>query len=413
MVTADMEFLTGIKETDELEGHLGVLFEGHLWLKQEEKAQEILKAVLDRFPETEQTANLVGKYLVSVGEIDGQGDVKQWTKEMVRNRPGSVLARKQLRQMIMDGELSNDAIDSICDKWREAEPNDPQVLFRIAAAYFRAEQLDKAAVVIDEALNMILKGNSDDPGNFMADSHLQWTYKLCARIALARKDYATALASATALQMLPKETKSTGYDYEGMIWLEVGRLDKATEAFVYALEKGSKQAPEKLAETYRALTGGDDGFDKWLVAAQMKYELAGDRPQAKAFSAIDLEGNKLSLDELKGKVVVLNFWFKDCGPCKREMPGLNQMVQDYAGKDVVFIAPALDNAEKLTKFLKKSEFNYQVVAEANDLAETYEVTSFPTHVIIDRDGRVEARITGGTLDRHDDIRPFIEKALTR
>ena len=64
---------------------------------------------------------------------------------------------------------------------------------------------------------------------------------------------------------------------------------------------------------------------------------------APAFSLTSLEGEKFELAALRGKVVVLNFWFTGCAPCVAEFGELNSLVHKFKNKGVVFIAPTLDN----------------------------------------------------------------------
>jgi thiol-disulfide isomerase/thioredoxin len=60
--------------------------------------------------------------------------------------------------------------------------------------------------------------------------------------------------------------------------------------------------------------------------------------EAPEFDVVAVDGKRLKLSALKGKVVVLNFWFIGCAPCIAELPALNKLVDEYKGEDVVFIA---------------------------------------------------------------------------
>ena len=60
------------------------------------------------------------------------------------------------------------------------------------------------------------------------------------------------------------------------------------------------------------------------------------------FSAVDMNGKTYSLSSLKGKIVVINFWFVECKPCLIEMPDLNEIVEKYKSEEVVFLAFALN-----------------------------------------------------------------------
>src|SRR4051812_43635177 len=66
-----------------------------------------------------------------------------------------------------------------------------------------------------------------------------------------------------------------------------------------------------------------------------------EKPMAPAFSLTSLEGERFDLAALRGKVVVLNFWFTGCAPCVAEFGKLNGLVNKFKNKEVVFIAPTL------------------------------------------------------------------------
>jgi thiol-disulfide isomerase/thioredoxin len=78
--------------------------------------------------------------------------------------------------------------------------------------------------------------------------------------------------------------------------------------------------------------------------------------EAFPFSATDISGNNYSLDELKGKVIVINFWFVECKPCVMEMPELNKLVEKHKNKEVVFLGFANNDKPKIEKFLKTKSF---------------------------------------------------------
>src|SRR5215213_2223246 len=88
------------------------------------------------------------------------------------------------------------------------------------------------------------------------------------------------------------------------------------------------------------------------------------RTVAPAFNVTSLDGKKFELASLRGKVVVLNFWFTGCPPCLSEIPKLNRLVDEFKEKDVVFIAPTWDNVVALQTFLKDHPFKYEVIPNA-------------------------------------------------
>ncbi len=104
-----------------------------------------------------------------------------------------------------------------------------------------------------------------------------------------------------------------------------------------------------------------------------------------SFSTTDISGKKYSLESCKGKVVVMNFWFIGCYPCIKEIPKLNKLVNKYQGKNVLFLAFALDKKERLLPFLNKNHFNYTIIPESQTISDNYDVNIYPTHIIIDKD----------------------------
>ncbi len=113
------------------------------------------------------------------------------------------------------------------------------------------------------------------------------------------------------------------------------------------------------------------------------------------FKANDINGNKLNLKAMAGKVVVLNFWFIDCAPCRQEIPELNKLALSYANNpNVVFIAIALDQRADIQKFIKSNPFGYQIVADGREYADIYKLRSYPTNVVVDKEGKVRFHSSG-------------------
>lgn len=116
------------------------------------------------------------------------------------------------------------------------------------------------------------------------------------------------------------------------------------------------------------------------------------------FKTTDINRNKLNLQEMKGKIVVFNFWFINCPPCKREIPELNKLVEKYKDRnDVVFIAVALDEKSDLKDFLKTTPFNYTIVDAGRWIAAEIGINTFPTNVVVDQNGIVQFHATGYSL----------------
>lgn len=104
--------------------------------------------------------------------------------------------------------------------------------------------------------------------------------------------------------------------------------------------------------------------------------------KAPNFNVKTIKGETLKLSELKGKVVVINFWFGTCAPCIAEMPALNRLKEDYKTKDVVFIAFGRDDTQSIKDFLKNRNFNYHLVSSDYDLTKDYcLIGGWPTNMV--------------------------------
>lgn len=124
------------------------------------------------------------------------------------------------------------------------------------------------------------------------------------------------------------------------------------------------------------------------------YKMEG-KPLPK-FHFTDLNGNVYDATTTRGKTLVVNCWFIHCKPCNEEMPRLNQLVEQFANrKDILFVGLAFDPAEDLKKFLKKTAFNYAIVPDKEDyLMNDLQISGYPTHIIINKQGLVEKVIQG-------------------
>ena len=154
-----------------------------------------------------------------------------------------------------------------------------------------------------------------------------------------------------------------------------------------------------LKELQSKLMGGpaETAFEKGAVLTTFDLE--------------NMDGEKVSLESLKGKVVLINFWFINCPPCRMEIPDLNALKTEYAGKNVAFLAITFDRKNQVSEFLQKNPFDFQILPNARGIIETYGVQGFPTSVVIDKEGKVVNSKMGGSMNIKEELKVFIEEAL--
>ena len=189
---------------------------------------------------------------------------------------------------------------------------------------------------------------------------------------------------------------SAGAVYQYAIWTHLLSTNE------YSLKFINRNHPEEGFIIYKL---SEDEKNKKNAAAEARAAKAPKPNESKffttgqtisSFSAKDMEGNKYVLKDLKGKVVVLNFWFVNCGPCRMEMPQLNKIVDQYKDNpNIVFLASALDEKYEIEELMKQIPFKYHIIDGGRYIAQgKYGINLYPTHVILDKDGVVTFHTSG-------------------
>ena len=127
------------------------------------------------------------------------------------------------------------------------------------------------------------------------------------------------------------------------------------------------------------------------------------------FELKTLKNQLVSSSDLKNKLVVMNFWFIACKPCVNEMPELNRLVEKYKDEQIAFLAPSFDNEPSLIAFSKHTTFDYTILVNAKDVIQEMNISSYPTHLIIDRNGVIREILIGGSTHIYKNIDELIQK----
>jgi thiol-disulfide isomerase/thioredoxin len=114
------------------------------------------------------------------------------------------------------------------------------------------------------------------------------------------------------------------------------------------------------------------------------------------FSLPLLDGGARSLKDLRGKVVFLNFWATWCGPCRAEMPSMENLYSHLKSRGLEMLAVNLQEENKdVAAFMKQNNLSFPVALDRNgSIGDFYGVRAIPTTIIIDREGKMLSRITG-------------------
>lgn len=111
---------------------------------------------------------------------------------------------------------------------------------------------------------------------------------------------------------------------------------------------------------------------------------------APSFTLPSRSGDMVSLDKLKGQVVMLNFWASWCGPCRQEMPLLDQMHKRYSSLGFTLLGVNVEaNTQDAEKWLAQTPVTFPVLFDKeNKVSKLYDVNAMPSTVFIDRKGNV-------------------------
>jgi thiol-disulfide isomerase/thioredoxin len=134
-------------------------------------------------------------------------------------------------------------------------------------------------------------------------------------------------------------------------------------------------------------------------APQRKQEALADRQTAAApdFTFEDLDGNKVALASLRGKIVILDFWATWCGPCRKTMPLVEKFFTEKKSKDILVYGMNVwerGDKSKVKPFITERKFHFPILLGSNDIAEAYGVRGIPTLFVIDQQGRIAYRHVG-------------------
>jgi thiol-disulfide isomerase/thioredoxin len=123
-------------------------------------------------------------------------------------------------------------------------------------------------------------------------------------------------------------------------------------------------------------------------------------PLAPDFTLRTLDGRKITLSELRGKVILLDFWATWCSPCRESIPHLIQLYKTYQKKGLEVIGINMDkrDMETVRQFAMSMDIPYPVVIPPDQVERDYEVTGLPTTIFIDKKGRIREKLRGFTSE---------------
>jgi thiol-disulfide isomerase/thioredoxin len=389
-------------------------------------AKAYLLKLMQVFPKAEETSFAFNLYNYEYYKLTGQmieADLKDCLSRILRQFPEAPI----VSSINAIGYLSNES-QITAEQFEKAllplynEGHIPyHSLTQLPEIYLqRKQKTAKAKQLLEEAISQYESGSINHQYRLNVNHYYLYTailYHQLAKTCLFLQEYHEAIQAVSTALLLISKSNAEGNFSQSMLQTRAfafqnsGNLNMAMEDYKLLYQSGDTSAADSLKVLFPYCSNKEKTADE-LLASLQKNKAKKKNDTAPDFTGTDLQGNKVQLSSLKGKIVLLNFWGTGCGPCIVEMPELNKLVQKYKGSgEIIFLALTGDETAVLNQFFKnkKREFNYTVVNNTGMATENFQVQSLPIHIVIGRDGEILDRSVGARAD----IFEYLDRVITR
>ena len=182
---------------------------------------------------------------------------------------------------------------------------------------------------------------------------------------------------------------------QGKVLAQLGQLDAAKAAFQQCAQCDSPKDP-MLGRIRR-----------FAAEPELSYQ-----KRAPAFTVTALDGSKFTLDDMNGRVVLIDFWATWCGPCREELPEMKHIAKEFAGQPLVIISISWDSDDaKWKDFVAKNGMTWAQFRDADHkLTDKFGIDAIPHYFTIDSDGVLTSEMLGSGSDVEGKLKKLIARA---
>jgi thiol-disulfide isomerase/thioredoxin len=394
-------------------------------LGNKEDAEGLINEVKTKFPNGKTAKNSYGDAFYEATDLAQKEDVfKDFSsKYKSLGNVGEYMARSLAMMHYENGDTDafNSYINRITSPSAKADVLN-SVAWPLAE---KGEQLDFAANLSKESLNLtkIEQTNLEDKPDYFTES--QYQTSLENTYAMYADTYALILFKQGRLKdAIAYQAEAVGNGTNGEInerYIEFLMADKQYDLVAEKAENfikdghGSPKIKEFYKDVFMKTSDDTEAFETKLAALEQtaydnyveelkKTMIDEDAPE---FALKNTSGETVSLESLRGKTIILDFWATWCGPCKASFPGMQEVVTKYKDDDTVvllFVDTFEDGEDRetlVTDFIAKNKYDFHVVYDTKlensqefKVADQYGVTGIPTKVVIDKNGKMRFKAVG-------------------
>jgi peroxiredoxin len=330
--------------------------------------------------------------------------------EWLANKDKSSAEQETVRKRLFRrrGEVGNPLAERIIDLVRPyaADPASVDALTSVLRGYGQCHRSDKAAA---EAVAWLSKHHARDPKTFEVADQFEydpnfWVVPLLRAVAAADQPTESKCHALYTLAECLKEeawlaTHFTELQKQDPAWAIVQERRYGKE-FLAKLkdEQATNQAEairlfNEITDSYGDVPyprGKNRRYREYAKGGAFAAQYLGYGKPAPDFTCTDLSGSKVRLHDLKGRVVILDFWYVDCIPCREQLPHLRQLQTEFSGRPLTIVGITADeDRAKWQEFLKTEQLPWtQWYSGRGGVVADWNVTTFPARFVIDHKGTI-------------------------